>query len=308
MTALERALDDYLSLRRSLGHKLADVERQLRRFVVYLEFVNADTITLDAAVAFVLDPALDPSSSVPAKRLQAVRGFACWLAGIDGRAEIPPPGMVTYRQRRRQPWLFSLEEVRVVMDTAAGSARSVHRAATLETLIGLLAVTGLRVGEALRLAPSDIDIDKAILTVRASKFGKSRQVPVSATTIDALVDYTGRRNRSVPAATRTYFATSAGAPLAYSHFQTAFGCAVDAAGIGASAPTRPRIHDLRHSFAVRTLVGWHRDGLDVAALLPRLSTFLGHREPRYTYRYLTATPELLGHAARLLAAHQAGRP
>lgn len=307
MSDLENALADYLALRRSLGHKLAEAERQLRRFVPYLEFLGADTVTLDAAVAFVLDPDLDPASSIPAKRLEAVRGFARYLAGIDRRAEIPPAGLVSYRAQRRQPWLFSQDEIRLVMATAAASARTAHRAATLETLIGLLAVTGLRVGEALQLAPGDIDIDSAVITVRVSKFGKSRQVPVAASTIDALVDYAGLRDETTPAAA-TFFATPSGAPLAYSHFGLTFRRAVDAAGIGAGSATRPRIHDLRHSFAVRTLIGWHRDGLDVAALLPRLSTYLGHREPRYTYRYLTATPELLGHAARLLDAHQAARP
>lgn len=305
MTALEEALGDYLALRRSLGHKLADAERQLSRFVVYLEFVGAETVTMDAAMAFVLDADLDPASSIPAKRLEAVRGFARYLTGIDPRTEIPPAGLVSYRGRRRQPWLFTDDEIRLVMATAAASARTALRAVTLETLIGLLAVTGLRVGEALRLARDDIDVDDAVITVRASKFGKSRQVPVSATTIDALVAYAQQRDQMVGAAA-TFFVTPSGAPLAYTHFGLTFRRAVDTAGIAAGSTIRPRLHDLRHGFAVRTLVGWHRDGLDVAALLPRLSTYLGHREPRYTYRYLTATPELLGHAARLLEARETG--
>lgn len=193
------------------------------------------------------------------------------------------------------------------MATASASARTAWRAATLETLIGLLAVTGLRVGEALRLAPADVDVDAAVVTVRATKFGKSRQAPVSATTAEALAGYARRRERDVATAA-TFFATASGAPVAYTHFGLTFRRAVDAAGIGAGSEVRPRVHDLRHSFAVSTLVRWHRDGLDVAGMLPRLSTYLGHREPRYTYRYLTATPELLSHAARLLEAHQGARP
>lgn len=306
MSGLDDALADYLALRRSLGHKLAEAERQLRWFVTYLDFVGADTVTLDAALAFVLDSDLDPASSIPAKRLEAVRGFARYLAGIDGRAEVPPAGLVRYRDLRRRPFLFSDDEIRLLMATAAASARTAHRAATLETLIGLLAVTGMRVGEALRLAPGDVDIDNAVITVRVSKFGKSRQIPVSTSTIDALIGYASQRDQSVPSAA-TFFVTPAGAPMAYTHFGLTFRQAIDAAGIRAGSPTRPRVHDLRHSFAVRTLVGWHRDGLDVAVLLPRLSTYLGHREPRYTYRYLTATPELLGHAARLLDAHETDR-
>jgi integrase/recombinase XerD len=254
----------------------------------------------------VLDPDLDPASSIPGKRLEAVRGFARYLVGIDGRAEIPPAGLVRYRDRRRRPFLFDDDEIRLLMATAAASARTAHRAASLETLIGLLAVTGMRVGEALRLAPGDVDIDDAVITIRASKFGKSRQVPVSASTIDALNSYAERRDHTVSAAV-TFFVTPSGAPMSYEHFGLTFRRAIDTAGIGAGSQSRPRVHDLRHSFAVRTLVGWHRDGLDVAALLPRLSTYLGHREPRNTYRYLTASPELLGHAARLLDAHEAGR-
>lgn len=307
MTALEDALVDYLALRRSLGHKLADAERQLRRFVTYLEFIGAETVTLDAALGFVLDPDLDPASSVPAKRLEAVRGFARHLAGIDPRTEIPPAGLVSYRGQRRRPWLFSDDEIVTVMHAAAASARTPARALMLETLIGLLAVTGLRVGEALRLSPADVDFDQAVITVRATKFGKSRQVPVAVSTIDAFAVYRHIRDRN-HLASPTLFVSGAGTPVAYTHFGLTFRRAVDAAGIGAGSPTRPRVHDLRHGFAVRTLVGWHRDGLDVAALLPRLSTYLGHREPRYTYRYLTATPELLGHAAALLEADQAVRP
>jgi integrase len=306
MTALEEALADYLALRHSLGHKLAEAERQLRRFVAHLDAIGADTVTMAAAVAFVCDPDLDPASSVGAKRLHAVRGFARYLAGCDGRAEIPPAGLVSYRDRRRRPHLFDDEEVKVLMATAAASAPSALRASNLVTVIGLLAVTGMRVGEALRLACDDVDVEEAVIVVRATKFNKSRHVPVSPTTMAALAAYAQRRD-DVVAATATFFATAAGAPLAYSHFGVSFSRAVEAAGIGAGSGVRPRVHDLRHSFAVRTLLRWHREGRDVAALLPRLSTYLGHREPRSTYRYLTATPELLGHAARLLVAHQAMR-
>ncbi len=143
MTGLERTLDDYLALRRSLGHKLADAERQLRRFVAYLEVVGAEIVTLDVALGFVLDPALDPASSVPARRLEAVRGFARHLTGIDPRTEIPPAGLVSYRGRRRRPYLFDEDEIRLLMATASAAARTPLRALMLETLIGLLAVTGM---------------------------------------------------------------------------------------------------------------------------------------------------------------------
>jgi integrase/recombinase XerD len=260
---------------------------------------------MGTALAFVLDPNLDPASTNPVRRLCAVRGFARHLAGVDTRTEIPPAGVVSYRARRRTPYLYSDDDIVALMHAAAASARTPLRAATLKTLIGLLAVTGMRVGEAIRLGRADIDIDSGLLTVRATKFAKSRQVPVAATTIEALVAYAAVRDVSVGTSETTrFFVSTRGTPLAYSHFCSTFARAVRTAGVGSGSPARPHIHDLRHSFAVRTLVRWHRDGLDVTALLPHLSTYLGHREPRYTYHYLSATPELLGHAVKLLEARE----
>jgi integrase/recombinase XerD len=307
MSPLEAALGDYLRLRRALGHKLDDAGRQLARFVAYLDDTGAETVTMETALGFVLDPHLDPASTNPARRLTAVRGFARHLAGTDARTEIPPAGLVTYRARRRTPYLFSDDDVAAVVRCARASTPFPFRAETLTTLIGLLKVTGMRVGEAIRLDHCDIDWEDAVILVRNTKFGKGRNVPVSATTIEALATYAHQRDRTRPATTR-FFVSLAGTPVAYSHFSLTFRNAVDAAGIGDGSPPRPRVHDLRHTFAVRTLLGWYRAGLDVEALLPRLSTYLGHREPRNTYWYLTATPELLGHAAARLEASQAVVP
>src|SRR5207245_7364243 len=136
------------------------------------------------------------------------------------------------------------------------------------------------------------------------KFGKSRNVPVSASTLKALAAYAHRQDRP-RTATTSFFVSLSGTAVFYSDFGKTFRDAVVSAGVGDGSPVRPRIHDLRHSFAVKTLLGWYRAGLDVEALLPRLATYLGHREPRFTYWYLTATPELLGQAAARLEAVQA---
>lgn len=303
----EQALVDYLALRRRLGHKLADAERVLGRFLVYLDLVGAETVTLATALGFILDPDLDPASTNPSRRLQAVRGFTRYLSGIDVATEIPPARIVSYRAPRRRPYLFSDDEISTLMTTAAASAKTAQRAVMLETLIGLLAVTGMRVGEALRLTDADIDRDTAVITIRGTKFNKSRQVPVTASTMAALDTHREVRDKAHPLAVcPRVFVSGAGTPVVYSHFCLTFRRVIDTAGIGERAPVlRPRIHDLRHSFAVRALVDWHRGDADVAVMLPRLSTYLGHREPRYTYRYLSATPELLGHAAALLEADQA---
>ena len=258
-------------------------------------------------LAFVPDPDLDPASTTPAKRLMAVRGFARYLSAIDPRTEVPPAGLVSGRPGRRVPYLFSEQDVAAVVRAARALTPSAFRAETLACLIVLLAVTGMRVGEALRLDCRDLGWDQAVIKVRDTKFGKGRDVAVSASTAEALGAYRCRRDSRKPPTTRL-FVSLAGTPVIYGNFACAFRQAVRAAGLGAEGPARPRLHDLRHSFAVRTLAGWYRAGLDAEALLPRLSTYLGHREPRSTYRYLTATPELLGHAAaRLEAAQEAAR-
>ncbi|MBJ7597050.1 tyrosine-type recombinase/integrase [Candidatus Nephthysia bennettiae] len=301
---MEAALGDYLGLRRALGHKLDEHERQLTRFVARLDAAGATFVSMAGTLAFVFDPDLDPASSNPAKRLMAVRGFTRYLSAIDPRTEVPPAGLVSCRPSRRAPYLFSDEDVAAVVRAARASASFAFRAETLASLVVLLAVTGMRVGEALRVDCCDVDWDQAVIKVRGAKFGKGRDVVVSGSTVDALASYRSRRDSRRPATARL-FVSLAGTPVIYSGFSLAFRQAVLAAGVGAEGPARPRVHDLRHSFAVRTLLGWYRAGLDVEALLPRLSTYLGHREPRFTYRYLTATPELLGHAAARLEATQA---
>lgn len=303
MSALKAALADYLGLRRALGHKLAEHERQLTRFVAKLDEADATFVAMADSLAFVLDADLDPASSNPAKRLMAVRGFTRYLSAIDPRTEVPPAGLVSYRRSGRAPHLFSDEDVAVVVRAARASTPFAFRAETLASLIVLLAVTGMRVGEALRLDCCDLDWDQAVIKVRDTKFGKGRDVVVSASTVNALAAYRSRRDSRRPATDRL-FVSLAGTPVIYSSFARSFHQAVLGAGVGAEGLTRPRVHDLRHSFAVRTLLGWYRAGLDVEVLLPRLSTYLGHREPRYTYHYLTATPELLGHAAARLDAAQ----
>lgn len=305
MSALKAALGDYLRLRRALGHKLVEHERQLTRFVARLDDGGATYVAMADTLAFVLDAGLDPASSNPAKRLMAVRSFTRYLSAIDPRTEVPPAGLVSYRPSRRAPYLFSDQDVAAVVRAAQASTPFAFRADTLTSLIVLLAVTGMRVGEALRLEGCDVDWDQAVIRVRDTKFGKGRDVCVSVSTIEALAAYRTRRDRRRPATARL-FVSLAGTPVIYSNFSHTFHLAVLSAGVGGEGQTRPRVHDLRHSFAVRTLVRWYRAGLDVEVLLPRLSTYLGHREPRFTYQYLTATPELLGHAAARLDAAQEG--
>lgn len=297
MSALSEAADDYLRLRRSLGHDLAEAHRLLPRFVAYLDGIDAPTVTIDAALAWAQQPDLDPSTNVWSQRMTVARGFARHMAGIDPNTEIPPDGLIPSRQRWRPPFIYTPAEVGALM-AQAQTLRLPLAAATHETIIGLLAATGMRVGEALRLDRGDIDWTDGVLAVRESKFGKSRNVPVLACTLAALQRYARVRDDRCPTPTTpSFFVSVRGTRIIYPVVQQLFRRMCDATEVGAESATRPRIHDLRHTFAVNTLLEWYRAGVDVEARLPTLSTYLGHRDPRSTYWYLSAAPELLALAA-----------
>jgi integrase/recombinase XerD len=303
MSALADAARDYLRLRNSLGHDLAEYHRELPRLVAFLEAGGLPTVTVAAALAWAQGPGVDPATSIAPRRMTIARGFARYLAGIDARTEVPPPGLIAGRRRWRPPFIYSPGDIEALMVQAR--QLTPMPAATHETLIGLLAVTGLRVGEAIRLDRADIDWTDAVLMIRESKFGKTRMVPVLDSTLDTLGRYARIRDRLCPqAATAAFFVSTAGTRLIYACVGQAFRRLRDRAGIGTGADRPPRIHDLRHTFAVRTLLSWYQAGDNVEARLPVLSTYLGHRDPRSTYWYLSAAPELLALAARQLERSQ----
>jgi integrase len=277
--------------------------------VAYLDHIGAEVITVEAALAWAQQPQARQGSKVQARRMTVARGFARHMAGIDPRTQVPPLGLLPYRQRWRPPFIYSDADIGALMAQVPRVVRSPLRVVTYQTLIGLLAATGMRVGEALRLERDRIDWAEGVLTVHATKFGKSREVPLSPGTVQALAAYAQVRDQQLPRpGTPAFFVSTAGTPAAYSHFGAAFRRLIAASGVGASSPVRPRVHDMRHSFAVHTLAGWYRAGEDVSALLPRLSTYLGHRDPVSTYWYLSAAPELLELAAVRLQAAQEARP
>lgn len=297
MSALSVAAEDYLRLRRSLGHKLAEAHRLLPRFVAYLDDIGATTVTVAAAMAWAQSAEVDPDSGVAPTRLTIARGFARHMAGLDACTEVPPFGLIPGRKRWRAPFIYSPADVAALMDAAHG-LRYTLPAATQETLLGLLASTGLRVGEAIRLDRGDIDTANGVLMIRESKFGKSRQVPVLSCTITALEQYAQVRDELCPRpATPSFFVSIRGSRLIYNVVQQIFRRLCDTAGVGTDAVPAPTIHGLRHTFAVSCLLAWYRVGEDVEARLPTLSTYLGHRDPRSTYWYLSAAPELLALAA-----------
>lgn len=305
MNSLRQALANYLAMRRALGYRLARAEKLLAQFLAFVEDRGEEHLTIEAALAWATAPAgADPGWM--SRRLADVRRFAIYLRGIDPATEVPPD-ILSGRTRRATPYLYAAEEIAALM-TATATLRGSHRQATYRTLIGLLAATGMRVGEAISLDSDDFDALGGVLTIRCGKFGKSRELPLHPSTVAALDGYLGRADRprqapKVPA----LLLSPAGTRLLYVNVQNTFQRLVRHCGITSrSTACRPRLHDLRHGFAINTILDAYRDGHEPGARLAILSTYLGHNNPTHTYWYLSASPELLKLASDRLERHLEG--
>jgi integrase/recombinase XerD len=305
---LEHALKDYLSIRRSLGFRLRLPASALRNFIAFLQDEGASYITTELALRWATQPA-KAQPSTWAWRLSMVRRFAIWHSATEPRTEIPPAGLLPHRYRRKPPHIYSDEEIERLLRRTQQlpSPKGLH-ACTYSTLFGLLVVTGMRVSEALRLEQPDVDLDLGILFIRQTKFGKSRHVPVHPSTVEALKQYAEIRDRIFPALPiPAFFLSERGrrirewtARYTFAKLSQQVGLRPLAKGHGRG----PRLHDLRHRFAARTLTHWYRAGLDVERELPKLATYLGHAQVNDTYWYLEAVPELLQLATDRLIARE----
>lgn len=298
MSDLRQALADYLEIRHALGFQLRGYERLLGDLVDDLEHAGASTLSTELAVAW----ATKPAGAQPFRwktRLAVARGFARYLQTIDPATQAPPAGLLAYRRARPAPYLYTATEVDALLQ-ATDTLTPLLRAATYRTILGLLAVTGMRVGEAIALDRDDVDLRGRRLTIREAKQA-SRQLPMHPSTAEELLAYARRRDELCPAPkTPSFFLSTAGTRLIYECVRETFIKLRRVAGLEPTSGPGPRIHDLRHSFAVQTLLEWHRAGVDATARLPRLSAWLGHRHPASTYYYLQAAPELLALAAERL--------
>ena len=309
MTALSRSLQEYLALRRALGTQLKGPEFHLRRFVEFADRAGTEVITTDLALRWATAPP-QACAATWALRLGNVRRFAAWLSATDPRTEIPPKDLLPHRYRRKPPYLYSDQEIaRILAEAARLMSPSGLRALTYATLFGLLAVTGLRLSEALGLDRDDVDLEGGVLTVRHAKFGKSRFVPLHDSARVALRSYAQERDRHIPSpSTPAFLVAERGTRV--TSFSAQYTFAVVSRAVGLRPPTEanrhgrgPRLHDMRHRLAVRTLVRWYREGKDVEREWPKLTTYLGHAHVADTYWYLEAVPELLQ-----LASERAAHP
>lgn len=294
MSDVAQLINDYLRLRRSLGFKLEKSGRLLAQFHQYLEQKNITAITVEVMVDWAILPG--GNRQWHAARLGTLRSFARWAHVFDSTIEVPPAGLLPVKGERLVAFVYSSEEITALM-AAASEIRTPLVAATYRTLIGLLATTGLRVGEAIRADRRDLS--RGVLTVADTKFGKTRLVPLHQTTVTALEDYARLREEilgQVP--TDALFVSLAGTRLIYKNVAFVFHRLVGTAGIlPRSSRCRPRLHDLRHTFAVSTMLDAYRHDRNAAEVLPILSTYLGHASPGSTYWYLQADPHLLAAAA-----------
>lgn len=311
MTTLRAAVQEYLTLRRSLGFKLRDAGTALLQFVTFMEQHRASSITSQLALAWAQQsPTVQPAEW--ARRLSVVRTFARHRRATDPRTEIPPDGLLPYRPKRARPYVYSDDEIRGLLRAALTlPGRSGLRPWTYHCLFGLLSVSGLRIGEARNLEIQDVDLQAALLTIRGAKFGKSRLVPLHASTRHVLADYLARRARywATRPVSSYVFVSNRGNRLDVGAIHRTFYALSRQIGLrGVSDSHGPRLHDLRHRFAVTTLLRWYRAGEDAERRLPILSTYLGHVHVSDTYWYLSAWPELMHAAMSRLERRWEGRP
>lgn len=313
MSDLRKAMKEYLAVRRSMGFKLLKVEGILRSFVAFAEKETASHVSIDLALRW-LKMSTAKESATLADNLNTVRRFAIWRSVADERTEIPPKNLLPYRYYRKTPYIYSDEEIEKIVKAARNLSSPMGlRGLTYATLFGLLATTGMRISEALALDRKDVNLKEKILIIRKSKFRKSRLVPLHVSTCGVLEKYAKRRDLILPRLKNiSFFLSEKGTRVTQWAARDNFAKVSREIGIRKKIEGRrlgigPRLHDMRHRFAARTLVDWYRAGINVEREIHKLSTYLGHAHVNDTYWYLEAVPELLELATQRLMEGRAGR-
>jgi integrase len=298
MNNLQKAVKDYIEMRRALGYKLRRAAPLLKNFVSFLEQQGSSFITIPLALQWARNnPEVRPAEW--AQRLTIVRCFARHWSAIDPRTQIPPWGLLPHRPQRARPYLYSDKEVRRLLRAARRLGGL--RGPTYYCLFGLLCVTGMRISEALNLRSEDVDLAAGLLIVRGAKFGKSRLIPIHISTQKVFSEYVRCRDHAFVGDLSYFFISKRGNRLDGAEVRRTFYALSRQIGLRSlTASHGPRLHDFRHRFAVKALLHWYRSGQDVERRLPVLSTYLGHVHVSDTYWYLSACPELMGLAVERL--------
>lgn len=294
MNTLRAHLQQYLILRRAMGFQLLDVARQLDKFVAYLE--ERGLIQINTAVVTSWIARLPVSPATKAGRFAMIRHFAQYLQADDPQHEVPPAGLFPGRSHRQKPHIYSDDQITRLMHAAQQIPSAAGACAkSMTTVLGLLVVTGMRIGECLAINDADVDLDEGVITIVATKFRKSRLIPLHHTTREQLRQYKRWRDRRFPTRhSPSFLVSSHGTRLWKGNVRITFHRLSRQIGIRRPGDRHgPRLHDFRHTFAVRTLQAWYEAGTGVDQHLPELATYLGHTHVSDTYWYLTGTPELL---------------
>lgn len=298
MTRLSVLLNRYLELRRSFGYDLSTSGRILRRFVAFAESEGVEHVSADLFLRWKQSFGT-ANENTWAARLVMVRLFAIWLQTMDSEHEIPPAGLISGRKHRPRPYIYSETEVARIVSTAATLPSDYGlRGRTCSTAFGLMAVTGLRISEAVGLEDRDIDLKTAVVVVRKGKLGKPRFLPITPCAVQHLAIYRKYRNRFGNCDEPRFFQWDTGQRLTDCGLRYNFAQVCQQIGLREPQELRkhgrgPRIHDLRHTFAVRAILRWYREGRDPDREMSKLSAYLGHAAPEHTYWYIEAVPELL---------------
>ena len=308
MTKIRHGIREYLALRRSLGFKLDYHEYVLNDFASFYEKRGLSHITTREALKWAKQR-VHAQPRERARRLTVVRGFTQYWITADPRTEIPPRGLLSYRYTRKAPYIYTDEQVSQLIEAAKGlTSRTGLRSWTYSTLYGLVAAAGLRVRETVDLDDVDVDLKRGVLTIRRTKFGKTRIVPIHPSTQRELQRYVRYRKKVYPTPrTPAFFVAERGTRLTHWAVRSTFHKVEREIGLrGKPGSSGPRLHDLRHTMAVRTLIDWYRAGLNIEQQMPKLSTYLGHTHVTHTYWYLSAVPELLCLASARLERSKGG--
>jgi integrase/recombinase XerD len=303
MSTLSKELDRYLSIRRSLGYDLGTSERILRKFILFADHENAEYISTKLFLRW-QETFGHANRQTWACRLGIIRLFTQWLVGMDQKHEVPLQALIPRQYRRARPYIYSDEEIKAIVETASKlpSANGI-RSLTYSTFFALIAVTGLRISEAISLDVADVDLDVGLITLRRGKLGKARLLPISGSTTVQLIAYAKERDRLLGTPPEPFFVSDLGKRLNDCIARYNFASVCQTIGLRPAEKFNrhghgPRIHDLRHTFAVRTLINWYRTGADPSREMIKLSTYLGHSNPAHTFWYIEAVPELLDLASQ----------
>jgi integrase/recombinase XerD len=301
MCDLKKHLTNYLTLRRSLGYKLEESGKLLNRFISFLEERGARTITAELAVEW----ALLPKNVQPihwSQRLGMVRSFSQYLISYIPKTEVPDSKLLWAKTKRSVPYFYSEEQVTQVLNACFNEQSNGLRHLTFYTLFGLLSVTGCRISELINLSINDVNLKTSIITIRGAKFGKSRYIPVSLSTKKKLDAYSNHRTAFIKESSKeNFFLSEQGKPLTVNYVEVFYVRLSKKIGLRNKDDSHgPRIHDFRHTFAIKCLINCYKENADVNQVIPLLATYLGHKKPSDTYWYLTNIPELMALAVKRL--------